>query len=217
MRRNNRAPLVAPVRYANGNENTDVANLIRRAEMTSKPKKTGKEKKAVPVRSSQRRAASIERIFDKKKQTENAKETDLLQSGNCELKEKKKQFKKTRSSSISNRKQPIKFDGEKNTHKEVEKPQVEALPPPPLPPPPPPSAQQIPSYKPVQDPPSARQSALLGERQSSSAVRREGVKVKHDESIVKLMNHSMADRRKYLAPESDSDDEDADEAEETVF
>ena len=216
MRRNNNRtqPLVAPLKYVKGSENLDVANSILRAEMKSQPKKSGKEKKAVAARSSKRRSASIERIFDKKKPDEEKKKVDDLKHQLSQLKERENQLSRVRSSSISNKKQTVNLTEEKNVHKDIDDQKVEALTPPP--PPPPPPVQQIPSYKPVQEPTHAHQQTVPSERKGLKRFGSENGKKQEDESFYDLINQTMADRRKYLAPESDSDDDD-DETEETEF
>jgi hypothetical protein len=98
-------------------ENLDVANHILRAEAKNK-KAAPSPKKAKPVRSSERRSASIERIFTKKKGDEDNSQVKHLKAQLNELKEREQQLRTQATCEV------CEF----------------GPPPPPLPPPPPPPA-----------------------------------------------------------------------------
>jgi hypothetical protein len=101
----------------NSGENLDVANHILQAEARGK-KIAATPKKAKPVRSSERRSASIERIFTKRKSDEENSQVKQLKARLNELKEREQQLRTSTCCEVSE------F----------------GPPPPPLPPPPPPPA-----------------------------------------------------------------------------
>ena len=85
-------PQVIPIKFVRGGENLDIANSILRTEMKSNQTKKSKSKKSAAIRSSKRRSASIERIFEKKKVDEKKKQVEILKQQFNQLKEREKQL-----------------------------------------------------------------------------------------------------------------------------
>ncbi|OHT13607.1 hypothetical protein TRFO_03380 [Tritrichomonas foetus] len=162
-----RRKAAAPLKFVKGGENLDVANSILRAEMPNKKASVQKKHKATAARSSLRRSASIERIFDKKKVEEKQSNVNHLRQQLSELKQKEKilaeKTKQQQQQPVATKqpahqpthqpiqqpvKQPINEPVKQPINEPVQQeivapPPQEALPPPP-PPPPPPAAKCLP-------------------------------------------------------------------------
>ncbi|KAH0793275.1 hypothetical protein GPJ56_002833 [Histomonas meleagridis] len=92
---------IAPIKFVRGGENLDIANSILRTEMksTKNKKSHSHSRKSSVNRSSQRRSASIERIFEKKKVDVEKKEIDILQKQFNQIKKQEEQNAKVNNSS----------------------------------------------------------------------------------------------------------------------